>query len=1077
MKAILRGLVAVAMATGGAVSAESMRVQDLRCEYKENPQGIEVIVPRLTWVLGSDAYGQRQSAYQILVADSEAALKQSMGTLWDSGKVESSATSLIQYGGKPLNSRMACFWKVRSWNQDGEASAWSDTAFWSMGLLQPKEWTAQWIGYDAAEPQPWLEEQYLPPSMEGAAWIWNPDGQTDTNAPVGKAYFRHTFEVPEGPVQDAFVALTADDKARVFLNGVDLSSGRTAISSFKKIYRVPLRDQIVGGRNVLAIEAENGGKEPNPAGLVAKVYVKPVDGAPLAFSTDGAWKSAREVAGDTWRNLDFDDKNWKPAVVVAPVGQGAWPAPAVEPELILPPPPVLRKEFAAKPAVRRATVYATALGIYELQLNGKRVGDRYFTPGWTDYDKRLYYNTFDVTELVEAGKPNALAATLADGWYSGYMSFRLLTGLDRVRDYYGSQPRLRVQLELEYEDGTLETVATDETWKATYGPIRESDLLMGETHDARVDLGAWTEAGYDDSSWKAVSTGYEGKALLQAHPGEPVKQFEQLEAKSRTEPEPGRYVYDLGQNMVGWARIKVKGESGDVVTVRHAEILNPDGTVYTQSLRMARAIDRYVLKGDGPETLEPKFTFHGFQYVEISGIEKPPAAEDVVGVVMHTPIPQTGTFECSEPLLNQLFHNIVWGQKGNYFEIPTDCPQRDERLGWTGDAQFFMPTAAYTADVGAFFTKWLVDLVKDAQAEDGSWGDVAPNVGLGSGAVAWGDAAIICTYNMYQYYGDTRIIEKHFDHLQKGMQFYEKTSEGFIRKKMGYGDWLNLGGGAKDEVICTAYFYYLAQLMREMSAAIDNQEAELQYAALGGKIKEAFINAFVKEDGSILESSQTGYALAFTMGLIPEPLLEKAAAKFEQEIVKHDNHLATGFIGTPRLLPALSNAGKFDKAYELLLTKTYPSWLFQVTLGATTMWERWDGWTPDKGFQTNDMNSFNHYAFGSVGEFLYREVGGIQSDGPAFKKLILRPRPGGGLTWAKTSYRSIHGPISTNWRIEDGRMKLEVTVPANVTATVYVPGSQVMAKSGSAHAREAGTVDGAVMYEVGSGEYSFESTL
>lgn len=900
-RVICLGLAAMAAFSGGAWALTPI---ELRCEYKEDPQGLDVRAPRLTWKLAANEAAQAQSAYQILVATSEEALRQDQADLWDSAKVASDETVLIPYAGKPLTSRMRCYWKVRVWNQAGEESAWSNVASWSMGLLEAADWAAKWIGYDA---------------------------------PV---------ELPEQ-------------------------------------------------------------------------------------------------------------------------------------ELVLPPAPYLRKEFSTEKAIRRATLYATALGIYEVEINGKRVGEAYFTPGWTDYHTRVQYLAHDVTDLVSATGQNAIGAILADGWYAGYLGFRLLNSMERPRNFYGGEPRLMLQLEIEYTDGATGRIVTDESWKASYGAIREADLLMGETHDKRLAFTGWTSPGFDDARWAAVTVSEAPEILVEAHRGEPVQRYEEFVAQKLTQPKPGVYVYDLGQNMVGWVRLKVSGAAGQRVQVRHSEMLQADGTLYTEALRKARAIDAYLLAGGGEEVLEPKFSFHGFRYVEITGLDTPPALEDVVGVVFHSPIPQTGTFECSEPLLNQLHHNIVWGQKGNYLEIPTDCPQRDERLGWTGDAQFFMPTAAYIADVGAFFTKWLVDLVQDSQLADGSWADVAPNVELGGGAVAWGDAAIICTYQMYQYYGDTRVIEQHFDRLVKGMDFLESTSENNLRSKLGYGDWVNLGGGAKDEVICTAYYAYLAGLMAEMAQVIGRDKEAVHYTELQPKIREAFIKNFVKEDGSILESSQTGYALAFTMGLIPEALHEQAARRFVEEIEKFDGHLATGFIGTPRLLPGLSLAGRRDVAYSLLMNKTFPSWLYPVTLGATTMWERWDGWAPEKGFQTPDMNSFNHYAFGAVGEYLYREVGGIQSEAPSFKRIRIAPHPGGGLRWAKTGYASIRGQIRSDWRAEGGKFSLEVVIPPNTTATVRVPakeGAGVKMPNGQV-AEFMGTDGDAALFQIASGHYLFESTL
>ncbi len=885
---------------------------ELKCEYMSNPLGIDVVVPRLTWQLAGDGRNISQSAYQILVADTEAALQSDEGNLWDSGKVESGETVLIPFAGKSLSSGQACFWKVRAWDQDGNPTAWSESAHWSMGLLNSEDWKAKWIGYDAPAPE-------------------------------------HEHD---------------------------------------------------------------------------------------AFTKEGG--------------------------------------------LELPPPPYLRNEFNTQPEITRATVYASALGIYELYLNGERVGSDVFSPGWTEYKNRVYYNTYDVTDMLKADDVNAIGAILADGWYASYIGFRLLQNRERPRDYYGDATRLCVQLEIEYADGSKEIVVTNEDWKATYGKIIEADLQMGEARDYRLEMPGWHTPGFDALDWDNVVVGDTPDILVQAYRGLPVRIHENIPAQSVTELKPGTFIYDLGQNMVGWVRIKAQGAPGQRVMVRHAEMLADDGTLYTEALRKARAIDTYYLKGDGVEILEPAFTFHGFQYVEISGLEQAPKVEDVVGVVVHNELPRTGFFEASEPLLNQLVHNIWWGQKGNFLEVPTDCPQRDERLGWTGDAQFFMPTGAYMADVGAFFTKWLVDLVQDSQRDDGSFADVAPDMELGSGSVGWGDAAMICTWNVYKYYNDTRIIEEHWDNLVKGMDHLINTSENYIRTHLGYGDWLNKGGGAKDEVISTAYFAHMAELMAEMAEAIGRTEAAERYTELHRNIRNAFIKSFILEDGSILESSQTGYALVFAFDLVPDDMREQTAARFAEEIAEFDYHLATGFIGTPRLLPSLEEAGHIDLAYRLLLNTTYPSWLFQVTLGATTMWERWDGWTPDQGFQNSGMNSFNHFAFGAVGEWLYSTVGGIVNGGDAFKTIQIRPEPGGDLDYAKTRYESIRGPIATHWQRAGADLIMNVSVPVNTKARIYLPVTEpeMVTESGdplseSEDIKVVGVEDGVLVVEAGSGEYNF----
>ena len=1030
---------ATLLLTGILVTMNSMAAiqpTNLRCEYKTNPLGIDVTTPRLGWALASDTPAQVQSAYQLLVASTLKALQADQGDLWDSGKIASDDTTFIEYAGRALGSRQACYWKVRVWDGADTPSPWSAPALWSMGLLAPEDWSAEWVGYDAAVEAPAAEEAPVL-DMGKANWIWFDEGKPGESAPLGDVYFRKTFSADPGRILDtAKIYITADNAARAFVNGVELQA---TITTFNQIYEIDMTPLLQDGENVIGVIGKNAGDAPNPAGMVARIVLDYGEGASTFIESGADWKAVRDAAPDGWDKPGFDDGAWPGAGVIGTVGTPPWPIPAFPKPLELPPPPQLRKDFSAGEGIKRATLYATAFGIYDAFINGDRVGDFIFAPGFTEYKNRVYYQTYDVTRMLKPGADNTFAAMLGDGWYAGYLGFLPQLPVDNARDHYGAQPRFRGQLEIEYADGRKETIATDASWKAAYGHIREADMLMGENHDYTHATKGWLQPGYDDSKWGAVATGTSNNVPVQAHPGTPVTRHERIAAQSVTEVEPGIHIYNLGQNLAGWAEIMLNGKAGQHIRVRFGERLDSEGNLYTTNLRKARCIDTFTLAEDGPITLEPHFTFHGFQYVEIAGVNEALPLENVTGVVLQSVIEPSGHFECSEPLLNQLFHNIVWGQKGNYLEIPTDCPQRDERMGWTGDAQFFIPTALYNMDAGAFFTKWLVDLVQDSQLEDGSFADVAPHVALGGGAVAWGDAAMICTYQIYRYYGDTAIIERHFPNLVRGMEFLEKTSENGIRKKMGYGDWLNKGGGAKDEVICTAYFAYLAGLMREMAEVVGETEKAKHYAELEATVKDAFVKNFLAEDGKILESSQTGYALAFTMNLVPDALKEKAAAAFEAEVARFDNHLATGFIGTPRLLPGLAEAGKIDLAYQLLMNKDYPSWLFQVTQGATTMWERWDGWTPDKGFQDPGMNSFNHYAFGAVGEWLYSTIGGIAPVTPGFKTFEIAPKPGGGLTWATTHYRSIHGLIRSEWEIVGSEFKLEVEVPVNTKGTVVLP--------------------------------------
>ncbi len=574
--------------------------------------------------------------------------------------------------------------------------------------------------------------------------------------------------------------------------------------------------------------------------------------------------------------------------------------------------------------------------------------------------------------------------------------------------------------------------------------------------------------------------------LIQALPNDPARILDEITAKHLTQPLPGQWTFDIGQNIVGWVRLKVHGKPGQKIVVRHGERANPDGTLYASNLRSAMSTDIYYLKG-GEETLEPMFTFHGFQYVEIRGLDYEPNLSDVTGLAVHSDFRRTGNFECSSPMVNKLYENIIWGQRGNHLWIPTDCPQRDERLGWTGDTQFFIPMGVMNFDVSGFFTNWLMTMCEDSQAADGSFANVAPSMMGNNGCTAWGDAALICSYHIYKTFGDTRIIEQHFDAMMRYFKYPESRTHNDIMTATGFGDWLNLGGSASWQVIGTTYYAMLAEMVAEMATAIGREAEAEQLYTRSHALKAAFAKKLLKPDGTILNSSQTGFALAFTTGCIPGGMKKKAANQFVADIQKRNWHLATGFIGTPRLLPALGLANRDDAAYKLLLQLAYPSWLFQVKTGrSTTMWERWDGWTPNNGFESIGMNSFNHYAFGSVGQYLYQNIGGITTEGAGYKQINIRPTPGKGLFWAKCNYDSIRGSIGSSWRRTGQHLMVDVNVPPNTTATVYVPtalGKDVTVTQGAEHAkllssRESfGAAMQRVMFSVPSGRYTFKSQV
>jgi alpha-L-rhamnosidase len=1050
----------------------AVSVTDTRCEYRVNPIAVDAAQPRLSWVLESKDRGVLQSAYQVLVASSVDLLKKDQGDLWDSGKVASGESAHIAYAGKALTSGQACFWKVRVWDQAGKASNWSKPATWTMGLLQPGDWQAQWIGFPATVAQSKFESLL---TLDGCAWVWA-NGAVAGNQPRGKVYFRKQLELPaHTPMTRAKFVLTADDNLQLYVNGQPAGG---AHRNWKQLATRDVSSLLRPGANLLAIEAENTGD--NPAGLAGRLVIEFVNGETLFVPIDQSWRSSPKAGAD-WKDSREVGVDWQPATEIVRYGEQPWGTIARQ---TISPAPFFRKPFTVPKRIHRATLFASALGVYELHLNGKPVDTDVLSPGWTDFSKRVNYRGYDVTQQLQRGD-NVLGAILGDGWYASYLAF---TG---KRHYYGGDPRLRVQLQIEYQDGTREVVGTDASWQTAVGPIQEADLLMGCSYDARAEFAGWNKPGFAAEKWQPAQVDGAVQANLVAHPGEPMRRTEEVVAKKITEPKPNVYVFDLGQNLVGWVRLKVKGKPGQKVTVRHAEMLNPDGTIYVTNLRAALATDTYVLAETGKRTFEPYFTFHGFQYVEVTGLDYKPELADVVGVVVHSDLPRAGWFECSEPLVNKLTLNSLWGQRGNFLDVPTDCPQRDERAGWTGDAQVFMKTACLNMDSAAFYTKWLRDLCADSQRADGGFGDVAPHLKVvGFGNTGWTDAGPICAWRMFEMYGDARVLAEHYPALQRHQEYLAKTSKDFVRGTGDFGDWLRLAGPQHSDAIGTAYYYYTSRTMADIATALGKTEDAAKYRALAGDIRVAFAKNFIKPDGRIVDSKgetgQTFYALAFGLDLVPAEQKAKVAEQFVASLAKEQNHIATGFLGTPFILFALQEAGHPELAYQLVLNKTYPGWLQQVIWGSTTMWERWDGWRPEKGFQDAGMNSFNHYWLGCVSEWLITRAAGIDTDGPGFKRIIVRPELGTaerGFSWVKAKYQSMRGLVASSWRREGTRLDLDVSIPANTTAKVYVPAidATLVTESGKPVARVAGIKflgmqAGYAVLEVGSGRYKFTST-
>lgn len=755
--------------------------------------------------------------------------------------------------------------------------------------------------------------------------------------------------------------------------------------------------------------------------------------------------------------------------------------------------PYFRHEFQATQDIHQARLYVTALGLYEVELNGNRVGDSYFTPGWTSYRKRLQVQTYDVTDLVQTGC-NAIGALVGKGWYSGNLAW------ENQRNIFGDRNALLLQLHIQYTDGSEECVVSNEKWRASGSPILMSEIYHGETYDARLEQKDWSKVNFDPhATWHSVQVIDHPFDILVPQENEPVRKQENIRPIELIRTPKGETVLDFGQNMVGWVRFSVQGEAGRKVQLHHAEVLDKEGNFYTANMRGAKVTNTYVLKGGEIETYEPRFTFQGFRYIKLINFPEPVRLENFTGVVLHSDMPLTGTFQCSDAMINQLQHNIEWGLKGNFLDVPTDCPQRDERLGWTGDAQMFIRTAAYLRGVGPFFTKWLHDLAAD-QRSDGGVPHVIPHVlnDTPHSSSAWGDAAVICPWTLYECYGDKRILAEQYESMKAWITYIRAQGDHEYLWNTGFhfGDWLGLDSkpdsyiGATDrDFIATAFYAYSTSLMQRTAEILGKDEDAQEFQQLYTHIVEAFTNEFITPAGRMSVSTQTAQVLALMFGLVQDHAKDRAVSKLLELLEESDFHLTTGFVGTPYLNHVLSKHGHTDIAYRLLFQQDYPSWLYQITKGATTIWEHWDGIKEDGSFWSADMNSFNHYAYGSIGDWLYRVVVGIDTDQDqvGYKHIHIRPQPPKDrLTWAEGQLETMYGTVKSKWTkssSNDQKMKLEVTIPVNTTAEILLPyaemekvtesGTLLMATTTNSGIQDVKQLDHSVRVVVGSGDYAF----
>ena len=1062
-------------------SAWAIGVGQLRCEYLKDPLGIDAPQPRLSWILKADntaARGEGQSAYQIVVARNLNELEANQGDLWDSGQVNSAQSIQVRYAGKPLVSEQECFWKVRVWDEQGKASAWSQPARWTMGLLNPSDWHGTWIGLD--EPAGSQTAKHI---LGEAQWVWFAEGQPAQAAPVGTRYFRRAFSLPAGrSVKRATLFFTADDGGEFYVNGQKAGTA----GNFHSATQADVTKRLQPGKNVLAASVKNGGTDPNPAGLIALVRVEFDQGSPLVILTDPSWKAGKEAATG-WKEAAFEETGWMAAQKLGPAGMAPW-GDISGPEDRQLPARMLRRQFEVERKVQRATAYVCGLGLCEFYLNGKKIGDQVLSPGLTDYSKRALYVTFDVTKQLKKGA-NVAGIMLGNGRFYAPRS-TVPTGTTS----YG-YPKLLFQMRVEYQDGTSTEVVSDAAWNlSTHGPIRANNEYDGEDYDARMEMPGWSTPGFDAAKWHPVQGVTAPGGELAAQMIAPIRVTETLKPIAVTQPKPGVWVFDMGQNMVGWCRIKVSGPRGTEVQLRHAETLKPDGTLYLDNIRGAKVTDTYTLKGKGTEVYEPRFTYHGFRFVEVTGYPGKPSLASIEGEVVHDDLESAGDFACSNPLLNRIYRNILWGVSGNYRSISTDCPQRDERQGWLGDRSAESKGETYLFNTAALYAKWLQDMA-DAQKDNGSVSDVCPAYWpLYSDNVTWPSSTVIIPGSLREQFADEGIIASHYGSAKKWMDHMGSFITDGIIARDSYGDWCvppedpklihsNDPARKTDKaLLATAYLYHDALLMARYATLLGKAQDAQHFTTLAEQLKAAFNGKFFHaETGQYDNGSQTSCVLPLAFGLVPDGQRERVFNHLVSKIMTESKgHIGTGLIGGQWLMRVLTAGGRADLAYTIASQKTYPSWGYMVEKGATTIWELWNGDTADPA-----MNSGNHVMLvGDLGIWLYENLAGIKSDPeqPGFKHIIMRPEPVGDLQFLKASHRSPYGLIASDWQKQDGAFRWKITIPPNTTATVYVPTTTAegVTENGKPVAQARGVKlvkmeTGRAVFSVGSGNYSFES--
>jgi alpha-L-rhamnosidase len=996
---------------------------DLRCEHLVAPQGIDRPRPRLSWRMPAVAgiTGQETSAYQLLVASSRQHLRDNTGDLWDSGRIEASQPVTIAYSGKPLSSLQDCYWKVKIWDEKGQEWAWSDIAKWSMGLVDSADWHGEWIGYI---PPPDEHDMFRGEWFDPAHWIWLPKDHATSDGPER---FRKDLDIPDiSRVERAEMIVSATGPFRLYVNDQAVTSSPVPVDISGPIPRFDIASFLEQGKNQIELSVDHLGlkhansKIKDVKGVIASIKLETQDDSIRTLTTDSSWLYKAD-----------GQKEWMPTKEMGGASTHWYHLPGWRQYH---PSPLLRKTFHIAQTPVNAKLVIAGLGYYEAECNGNRIGNRVLDPAFTDYEDRVLYVCYDLKDRLETGD-NVLGVHLGNGWYN--MHTRATWNFDRAP--WRDAPKVRAFLHMTFADGSQQIVATDSTWQANTGPLVYDSIRQGEVYDARLEWPGWTLADFDASAWPAAQIVRPPKGIPDAQVMPPMRVTETLVPQSITQPQPGIYVVDMGCNLAGWARISVSGPAGTKIKLRYSERLDPDGMInQTRNSRYmmqgAFQTDIYILKGEGKETWEPRFTYHGFRYVELTGWPGELTSEMIQGRFVHTDFESTGEFECSNPLLNSIYELTDRSYRSNFHGYPTDCPQR-EKNGWTGDAHLAAEQAMFNYQNLNAYDKWCRDLW-DARTALGDLPGIVPTGGWGysrANGPGWGSAAVLIPWYLYQYSGDKQFLRDHYDLMKGYVDFLHSEFPDHI-VRMGRGDWVFLHTRTPSEVTSTALYYHNTGLLAKTAAVLKTGE-EKKYQDLAANIRRAFHDAFYQGQGRYANAGQTAQSVSLFYGLVPDSLEDDVAQKLAEAVHKAEDHIDCGILGAKALFQTLSDHGYHELAYTVATQPDFPGYGDWIAQGATTLWEDW----PDK------EGSLNHVMLGDIVTWFFRSLAGINSDPgqPGFRHVIIQPRPVPDLSFVKAETMTPFGSLKCHWKQTKSLFELNVTLPPNSTATVIMPDSTI----------------------------------